>query len=71
MKLTGNSRIASVLESLGEAFALLRKAGIDLERFLDVMINSPFTAPFLLMRYSAAGDRGREGVCNGAVNQNG
>jgi 3-hydroxyisobutyrate dehydrogenase-like beta-hydroxyacid dehydrogenase len=45
VKLTGNFLIASVLESLGEAFALIRKAGIDPERFLDVMTNSLFAAP--------------------------
>lgn len=45
VKLTGNFLIASVLESLGEAFALVRKAGIDPERFLHVMTNSLFAAP--------------------------
>jgi 3-hydroxyisobutyrate dehydrogenase-like beta-hydroxyacid dehydrogenase len=45
VKLTGNFLIASVLESLGEAFALVRKAGIDPHRYLDVLTRSLFSAP--------------------------
>jgi 3-hydroxyisobutyrate dehydrogenase-like beta-hydroxyacid dehydrogenase len=45
VKLSGNFLIASVLESLGEAFALVRKAGIDPNRYLDVLTNSLFSAP--------------------------
>jgi 3-hydroxyisobutyrate dehydrogenase-like beta-hydroxyacid dehydrogenase len=45
VKLSGNFLIASVLESLGEAFALVRKSGIDPQRFLDVLIGSLFSAP--------------------------
>src|ERR1700704_71062 len=45
VKLTGNFLVASVLESLGEAFALVRKSGIDSHRYLDIMTNSLFSAP--------------------------
>jgi 3-hydroxyisobutyrate dehydrogenase-like beta-hydroxyacid dehydrogenase len=45
VKLTGNFLIASVLESLGEAFALVRKSGIDPHRFLDVLTGTLFSAP--------------------------
>ena len=44
-KLTGNFLIASVLESLGEAFALVRKSGIDSRRFLDGLTGTLFSAP--------------------------
>jgi 3-hydroxyisobutyrate dehydrogenase-like beta-hydroxyacid dehydrogenase len=45
VKLTGNFLIASVLESLGEAFALVRKSGIDPERYLDILTSTLFSAP--------------------------
>ena len=44
-KLAGNFLIASVLESLGEAFALVRKSGIDSRRFLDSLTGTLFSAP--------------------------
>jgi 3-hydroxyisobutyrate dehydrogenase-like beta-hydroxyacid dehydrogenase len=34
VKLSGNLLIASVLESLGEAFALVRNSGIDPHRYI-------------------------------------
>lgn len=37
IKLCGNFMIASMLESFGEAFATMRKAGIGAQLFLDVM----------------------------------
>jgi 3-hydroxyisobutyrate dehydrogenase-like beta-hydroxyacid dehydrogenase len=45
VKLTGNFPIASVLESLGEAFALVRKSGIDPHRYLDILTGSLFSTP--------------------------
>ena len=45
VKLTGNFLIASVLESLGEALALVRKAGIDPHRYLDILTSTLFSAP--------------------------
>jgi 3-hydroxyisobutyrate dehydrogenase-like beta-hydroxyacid dehydrogenase len=44
-KLAGNFLIASALESLGEAFVLVRKSGIDVHRFLDVLTGTLFAAP--------------------------
>jgi 3-hydroxyisobutyrate dehydrogenase-like beta-hydroxyacid dehydrogenase len=39
VKLAGNFTIASVLETLGEAFALTRKAGVPAHTFLEVFSN--------------------------------
>lgn len=43
-KLCGNFMIASMMESFGEAFAVLRKAGVDHHIFLDIM-NELFGSP--------------------------
>jgi 3-hydroxyisobutyrate dehydrogenase-like beta-hydroxyacid dehydrogenase len=45
VKITGNFLIASVMESLGEAFALLKKSNVDAGQFLDLMTRSLFAAP--------------------------
>jgi 3-hydroxyisobutyrate dehydrogenase-like beta-hydroxyacid dehydrogenase len=45
VKLCGNFLVAAVIESMGEAFALIRKFGVDQERFLDVLTNSIFSSP--------------------------
>ncbi|MCL5006200.1 MAG: NAD(P)-dependent oxidoreductase [Acidobacteria bacterium] len=45
VKLAGNFLIASAIESLGEAYALLRKSGVEPERFLEVMTSTLFAAP--------------------------
>jgi 3-hydroxyisobutyrate dehydrogenase-like beta-hydroxyacid dehydrogenase len=45
VKLSGNFLIAAVLESLGEAFALIRKSGIDEQRYLDILTSTLFSAP--------------------------
>ena len=37
MKVCGNFMIASMMETFGEAFATMRKAGVDHHLFLDVM----------------------------------
>ncbi len=44
VKLCGNFMIASMLESFGEAFAVMRKSGIDHHEFLEV-ITSLFGSP--------------------------
>ena len=44
-KIAGNFMIVSVVETLGEAFALLRKGGVDHGRFQEVMASSLFAAP--------------------------
>jgi len=45
VKLSGNFLIASVIEGLGEAMALVGKAGVDRRRYLDVLTSTLFTAP--------------------------
>lgn len=44
VKVCGNFMIASVLETFGEAFATMRKAGVEPRLFLDVM-NELFASP--------------------------
>jgi 3-hydroxyisobutyrate dehydrogenase-like beta-hydroxyacid dehydrogenase len=45
VKLSGNFLIASVLEALGEAMALIRKAGVDPHRYFDLLTSTLFTGP--------------------------
>ena len=45
IKLAGNFLILSAIESLGEAYALLRKSGVEPEKFLEVMTTTIFAAP--------------------------
>src|SRR5262245_62523838 len=45
VKLSGNFLIASVMEALGEAMALIRKAGVDPHRYYDLLTSTLFTGP--------------------------
>jgi 3-hydroxyisobutyrate dehydrogenase-like beta-hydroxyacid dehydrogenase len=45
VKLSGNFLLASVIEALGEAMALVGKAGIDRVQYLDLLTTTLFTAP--------------------------
>ena len=45
VKLGGNFLIASMLETLGEAIALMRKSGVDPATFLEIMVGSFFQSP--------------------------
>lgn len=45
VKLSGNFLIASVIESLGEAMALVGKAGIDRHQYLDLLTSTLFNVP--------------------------
>jgi len=45
VKLSGNFLTATVIEALGEAMALVGKAGVDPHRYLDVLTSTLFTAP--------------------------
>ncbi len=45
VKLSGNFLIATVIESLGEALALVEKAGIDRHKYIEVLTSTLFTAP--------------------------
>ncbi|MGH9406824.1 MAG: NAD(P)-dependent oxidoreductase [Terriglobia bacterium] len=44
-KLSGNFLIASMIESLGEAVALLRKYGVDPKQYLQMITSTLFSAP--------------------------
>jgi len=43
VKLSGNFLIASVMEALSEAMALIRKAGVDPHRYYDLLTSTLFT----------------------------
>ena len=45
VKLTGNFLLASAIEALGEAIALVGKADIDRQAFVDLLTSSVFNAP--------------------------
>ncbi|MDB5476822.1 MAG: NAD(P)-dependent oxidoreductase, partial [Phenylobacterium sp.] len=45
VKLSGNFLLASVIESLGEAMALIAKGGIDRWRYLDILTSTLFDVP--------------------------
>ncbi len=44
VKLSGNFLIAAVIESLGEAMALVEKAGIDKRQYLEILTSTLFNA---------------------------
>lgn len=45
VKLSGNFLITSVIESLGEAMALVNKAGVDKHQYLEILTSTLFGAP--------------------------
>ncbi len=45
VKLSGNFLIASVIETLGEAMALVAKGGIDRREYLELLTSSLFNVP--------------------------
>lgn len=45
VKLSGNFLIATVIESLGEAMALVEKGGVDRYQYLDLLTSSIFNVP--------------------------
>jgi 3-hydroxyisobutyrate dehydrogenase-like beta-hydroxyacid dehydrogenase len=45
VKLSGNFLIATVIESLGEALALVHKAGVDKQEYIDLLTSTLFNAP--------------------------
>jgi 3-hydroxyisobutyrate dehydrogenase-like beta-hydroxyacid dehydrogenase len=53
VKLSGNFLIAAALESLGEAFALVRKSGVDAGQFLEI-VNTALFDSALYAGYGAA-----------------
>src|SRR2546426_3684470 len=47
-KLAGNFLISTTIESLAEAFSLVRKSGVDPNKFLEVLTGSLFSAPVVI-----------------------
>ena len=45
IKLNGNFLITTVIESLAESFALVRKSGLDANQFLEILTSTLFNAP--------------------------
>ena len=45
VKLSGNFLLASAIETLGEAVALVGKAGVDRQQYVDILTSTLFTAP--------------------------
>ncbi len=45
VKLSGNFLIGSVIESLGEAMALVSRGGVDKHQYLEILTSTLFTAP--------------------------
>src|SRR5262249_27553902 len=45
IKLSGNFLLACAIEALGEAVALVAKAGIDRHQYIDLLTSTLFTAP--------------------------
>jgi 3-hydroxyisobutyrate dehydrogenase-like beta-hydroxyacid dehydrogenase len=45
VKLSGNFLIASVIEALGEAMALVAKGGVDQHQYLEILTSTLFNAP--------------------------
>jgi 3-hydroxyisobutyrate dehydrogenase-like beta-hydroxyacid dehydrogenase len=45
VKLSGNFLMAAAIEALGEAIALIAKAGIDRKAYVDLLTSTIFTAP--------------------------
>jgi 3-hydroxyisobutyrate dehydrogenase-like beta-hydroxyacid dehydrogenase len=45
VKLSGNFLSASVIESLGEALALISKGGVDRHRYIEILTSTLFDAP--------------------------
>jgi 3-hydroxyisobutyrate dehydrogenase-like beta-hydroxyacid dehydrogenase len=61
VKLSGNFLIQVVLEGLAEAFALVRKAGVDVHAFREMLISSLFNAP-VVHTYSGLVESGKDDV---------
>ncbi len=45
VKLSGNFLIAAVIESLGEALALIEKGGVDRAQYMEILTSTLFAAP--------------------------
>ncbi len=56
-KIAGNFMIATAIETMGEAAALLRKGGVDPKVFFEVMTTANFSAPVYQIYGKIIGDR--------------
>jgi 3-hydroxyisobutyrate dehydrogenase-like beta-hydroxyacid dehydrogenase len=45
VKVSGNFLLASAIESVGEAVALVAKGGVDRQQYIDILTSTLFTAP--------------------------
>ena len=45
VKVAGNFMIASMIESLGESFALIKKSGMDIKEYLEIINGALFNSP--------------------------
>ena len=68
VKLSGNFLQAAAIEALGEAIALVGKAGIDRRAYVDLMTSSVFNLPGLqdLRRPDCGGQVRAGGLCHAA-----
>jgi len=57
VKLSGNFLISSVIEALGEALALVGKAGLDQHRYVDFLTSTLFNAPVYKIYGSLIADK--------------
>ena len=70
LKLAGNFLLASMLETLSEAFALVRKSGVEPAQFLEIVNGALFQSPvyegygklMVAERFDPAGFRMRLGL---------
>jgi 3-hydroxyisobutyrate dehydrogenase-like beta-hydroxyacid dehydrogenase len=45
VKVAGNFMIASMIESMGESFALIKKSGMDIKKYLEIINGALFNSP--------------------------
>jgi 3-hydroxyisobutyrate dehydrogenase-like beta-hydroxyacid dehydrogenase len=57
VKLSGNFLIAAVIESLGEAMALVEKGGVDRHEYLEILTSTLFNAPLYKIYGALIADR--------------
>lgn len=57
VKLSGNFMIAAVVESLGEAMALVEKGGVDRHEYLEILTSTLFGAPIYRIYGAMIADR--------------
>jgi 3-hydroxyisobutyrate dehydrogenase-like beta-hydroxyacid dehydrogenase len=57
VKLSGNFLIASAIEAMGEAIALVAKAGVDRRQYLDILTSTLFNAPVYKTYGALIGER--------------